>query len=57
LWGSKDKLVSRRVIDALEKALPQAESFVHIGGGHHLQEDEPDWVAEKVTSFFLRDTH
>lgn len=57
LWGSKDKLVSRRVIDALEKALPQAESFVHIGGGHHLQEDEPEWVAEKVTSFFLRDTH
>lgn len=57
LWGSKDKVVSRKVIDALEKELPQAESFVHIGGGHHLQEDEPEWVAEKITSFFLRDPH
>lgn len=57
LWGSKDRLVNRRVIDALEAALPQAESYVHIGGGHHLQEDEPEWVAEKITSFFLRDSH
>ncbi len=55
LWGSKDKLVSRKVIDSLEAALPKAESFVHIGGGHHLQEDEPEWVSEKITSFFLRE--
>lgn len=53
LWGSQDKLVNRKIIDALESALPKAESHVHIGGGHHLQEDEPEWVAEKITSFFL----
>jgi pimeloyl-ACP methyl ester carboxylesterase len=53
LWGSKDKLVSRKVIDELESALRAVESHVHIGGGHHLQEDEPEWVTEKTVSFFL----
>lgn len=53
LWGSRDRLVSRAVIEALEAALPEAESHVHMGGGHHLQEDEPEWVADKITTFFL----
>jgi pimeloyl-ACP methyl ester carboxylesterase len=52
LWGSRDRLVSRAVIDRLETLLPHARSNVHIGGGHHLQEDEPAWTAEKLTSFF-----
>ena len=52
LWGSRDRLVSRAVIDGLEQALPHAQSYVHLGGGHHLQEDEPEWTAEKLTSFF-----
>jgi abhydrolase domain-containing protein 6 len=52
LWGSEDNLVSRDVIDALESALAAEESKVHIGGGHHLQEDEPEWTAEKIRSFF-----
>lgn len=53
LWGSRDRLVHRAVIDALESAIPRAESHVHVGGGHHLQEDAPDWVAEKLAAFFL----
>lgn len=52
LWGSRDRLVRRQVIDELERVLPSAESYVHIGGGHHLQEDEPEWVAEKIQAFF-----
>lgn len=52
LWGSRDRLVSRKVIDELADALPKAQSEVHLGGGHHLQEDEPEWVSEKLTSFF-----
>jgi abhydrolase domain-containing protein 6 len=52
LWGSKDRIVNRKIIEDLEAALPEAESHVNIGGGHHLQEDEPDWVAEKLLSFF-----
>lgn len=52
LWGSRDRLVSRAVITGLEHVLPRAASFVHLGGGHHLQEDEPEWTAEKLTQFF-----
>jgi pimeloyl-ACP methyl ester carboxylesterase len=52
LWGSKDKIVNRQVIDSLESALQAAESHVHIGGGHHLQEDEPEWMSEKFVEFF-----
>jgi abhydrolase domain-containing protein 6 len=52
LWGSQDKLVNRKVIDALEAVLPAAESHIHIGGGHHLQEDEPEWCADKILAFF-----
>lgn len=52
LWGSRDRMVPRAVIDRLKTALPACQSVVHEGGGHHLQEDEPDWVGEKVDSFF-----
>lgn len=52
LWGSQDLLVPRKVVDELEAALRASESHVHIGGGHHLQEDEPEWVAEKLLAFF-----
>lgn len=51
LWGSKDALVMRQVIDDLESVLGAAESHVHMGGGHHLQEDEPEWVADKILAF------
>lgn len=52
LWGSNDKLVPQQVIDELESVLANFESHVHEGGGHHLQEDEPHWVANHLTEFF-----
>lgn len=52
LWGSEDRLVPRQVIDGLESALAAPESHVHLGGGHHLQEDEPEWIYEKIDAFF-----
>lgn len=53
LYGSMDKVVPQKVVDSLEALLPAVERHVHIGGGHHLQEDEPEWVTEKLVSFFL----
>jgi pimeloyl-ACP methyl ester carboxylesterase len=54
LWGSDDLLVSRQVIDDLESALDAPESHVHPDGGHHLQEDDPRWVAGKIDAFFSK---
>lgn len=52
LWGSGDRMVPRKVIDQLQSTLPQVICHTHQGGGHHLQEDEPEWVSEKILSFF-----
>lgn len=52
LWGSHDRLVSKKVIAELESALQASDSHVHEGGGHHLQEDEPEWVHQKIVEFF-----
>lgn len=52
LWGSEDRVVPRFVINGVESALQTHESHVHMGGGHHLQEDEPEWVFEKIDSYF-----
>ncbi len=52
LWGARDRLVSSRLIERLKVALPRAKSAVHSSGGHHLQEDEPQWVADKIRTFF-----
>lgn len=52
LWGSADRLVSKKVMEDLKVALPEALSAFHEGGGHHLQEDDPDWVARHIVEFF-----
>ena len=52
LWGARDRLVPRPVIDALEAAVHGHQSHRHETGGHHLQEDEPEWVAGKIDAFF-----
>jgi len=54
LWGSSDLLVSKKIIDDLEAALAKEKSVIHPGGGHHLQEDEPEWVAKQIVGFFVR---
>jgi pimeloyl-ACP methyl ester carboxylesterase len=52
LWGTADLLVSKKVIEDLKAALRASESHIHDGGGHHLQEDDPDWVASRIVEFF-----
>jgi magnesium chelatase accessory protein len=54
LWGTHDRLVSRAVIEGLQNKVSQAETHVHQGGGHHLQEDEPQWVSDKIDAFTSR---
>jgi pimeloyl-ACP methyl ester carboxylesterase len=54
LWGSADLLVSKKVMDDLKASLAAPESHFHDGGGHHLQEDDPDWVGRKIVEFFER---
>lgn len=51
LWGTKDRLVPEWVIKSLEATLKKSYVKIHSGAGHHLQEDEPEWVAQQFNSF------
>ena len=51
LYGTHDRLVPNAVIEELTQVLPKVVSQIHDGGGHHLQEDEPEWVADHLTRF------
>lgn len=52
LYGDKDKQVKRRNIDRLLQVVSHAGLAIHPTGGHHLMEDEPDFVIEKIEGFF-----
>lgn len=52
LWGRQDRLVPEHVIAEVQQCLPNVQLAVQEDGGHHLQEDHPEWVAEKILTFF-----
>jgi pimeloyl-ACP methyl ester carboxylesterase len=51
LWGEQDKMVPLRFMQELHKVLPSSQLLI-TEGGHHLQEDEPEWVLSKIQAFF-----
>jgi pimeloyl-ACP methyl ester carboxylesterase len=51
LWGAKDNLLPLHFGENLHKTLPGSAYFVHPSGGHHLQEEEPEWVAKRIEEF------
>lgn len=51
LYGAKDRLVPKAVMDQLRKVLPKAQYIEHKTAGHHPMEDEPEWVCEKLEEF------
>ncbi len=52
IYGAKDKLVPRAVIQQLQNVLPHATYVEHEFAGHHPMEDEPQWLSEKLSEFF-----
>jgi pimeloyl-ACP methyl ester carboxylesterase len=51
LYGEKDKVVPRWVIDKLMPRLANATLVLHKTGGHQLQQDDPEWTAQKILDF------
>lgn len=51
LWGEEDKLTKVKYAPELKKYISNMQLFVHPTAGHHIMEDEPKWVAEKIISF------
>lgn len=52
LWGARDQMVLESSIRTLHRLLPQSQFYFHNEGGHHLQEDEPQWVNQSLIQFF-----
>ncbi len=47
----KDKMVNKKSIQALLKALPKYDFHLHDTAGHHIMEEVPNWVLEKVHDY------
>lgn len=53
LYGEKDKLVRRKFTNEISRVLRRGKLVLHPTGGHHLMEDEPDFVIASVSEFLL----
>ncbi len=56
VYGEKDFMVSRKSVEILTSTLPRAELITHPEGGHHVMEDEPIWLCDKIISFAAKET-
>jgi pimeloyl-ACP methyl ester carboxylesterase len=52
VWGERDRVVHRSAIMKIVENLPQARLLTHKIGGHHLMEDEPEWVNSIISEYF-----
>lgn len=53
IYGELDFMVPRRSIDKLMRTLPNATLITHADAGHHIMEDDPQWVATLIERFFF----
>jgi len=51
LWGKGDRVTPLKYGEILHQDLPQSPYFVHPTGGHHLQEEEPEWVSQQIDNY------
>jgi pimeloyl-ACP methyl ester carboxylesterase len=51
LWGKNDRVVRRSIMQKIQDQAPNTILVTHPSGGHHLMEDEPDWVNEQIRGF------
>jgi pimeloyl-ACP methyl ester carboxylesterase len=52
LWGERDRVIPRAALLKITQNLPQARLLTHKTGGHHLMEDEPEWVNKVISDYF-----
>jgi len=55
LWGAGEIVITKSAIQTIVKENSNFKLEMHLTGGHHLMEDEPEWVNEKIKNFFSLD--
>lgn len=51
LWGENDKVTPIRHKFRFHKHFPDWQIKVHPEAGHHIHEDDPEWVAQSILKF------
>jgi len=54
IWGMKDPIFPRLVLDWWRKVYPDAESHELVEAGHFLQEDAPEKIVTIITNFLRK---
>ncbi|MBK9293064.1 MAG: alpha/beta hydrolase [Oligoflexia bacterium] len=54
LWGKNDFVVSEnKFAKKLSELIANSELKTHPAAGHHLQEEEPEWILNQINTFIL----
>ena len=53
LWGKRDRLCPLKFGQELQQRLPNSILQVHENAGHHMQEEEPERIAQHIKTFYL----
>jgi pimeloyl-ACP methyl ester carboxylesterase len=51
LWGQNDRLVPVRFGKELHLTLSESRFHIHPEAGHHMQEEVPEWIVDKIKEF------
>ena len=51
LWGEKDKIIPLKFAKKIQSKISKSELYTHPKAGHHVQEDDPQWVLNRIFSF------
>ncbi|MES2768942.1 MAG: alpha/beta hydrolase [Bdellovibrionota bacterium] len=51
IWGQKDRIIPFKFAQKIQKKIPHSLLEIHQTAGHHVQEDDPDWVLSKIFPF------
>lgn len=51
LWGQRDRIIPFKFAQKIQSKIPNSLLEVHHTAGHHIQEDDPDWVLSKIFHF------
>ncbi|MCC7405887.1 MAG: alpha/beta fold hydrolase [Bdellovibrionales bacterium] len=53
LWGRQDRVVPLKQLRALERRYSsKIQAAIHPNAGHHIMEDDPEWVSRQCQEFF-----
>lgn len=53
IWGKKDYLVKEKLSQKISEKIKSSQLQIHPTAGHHLQEEEPEWLSIQIKSFVL----